>query len=176
MQARELFEILAREHLPMLRVYLRCLVAAGEVDDLVQESLVAVWRALDRFDRSKPFGPWLRGIARNVALAHHRQSAQADLPYDPTWLLALEDRCAAVQNQPGDTLDEKLTGLRNCIEQLPEPYKTTIRYRYQFEIIGEALAQRLQINLENVKKRLQRGRQWLSECMGKKLETGEVPS
>jgi len=173
MNARDLFDILAREHAPMLHVYVRCLAAPSEVDDLVQETLITAWRILDKFDRTRPFGPWLRGIAKNLVLAHHRQASKASVNYDPAWLLTLEDRCAALQRQPGDTLDEKLNGLRECIDKLPEPYRQTIRLRYQYELTGERLAQRLQISLENLKKRLQRGKQWLLECLTAKLRAKE---
>lgn len=173
MQARDLFDILAREHARMLHVYVRCLAAPSEVDDLVQESLVTAWRNLDKFDRTKPFGPWLRGIARNLVLSHHRKMSAVSVAYDPAWLTSLEDRCTSLQRQPGDTLDDKLNGLRDCIEQLPEPYRQTIRLRYQQELTGETLAQRLQISLDNVKKRLQRGKQWLIECLTAKLQAEE---
>lgn len=173
MQARDLFEILVREHAQMLHVYVRCLITPNEIDDIVQDTLATAWKNLSKFDRSKPFGPWLRGIARNLTLAHHRKTRMALVPYDPAWLLTLEDQCAALHRQPGDTLDDKLGVLRNCIEQLPEPYRQTIRLRYQDEISGEPLAHRLQISLENLKKRLQRGKQWLLECLTGKLKTQE---
>ncbi|MFO0814492.1 MAG: sigma-70 family RNA polymerase sigma factor [Gemmatales bacterium] len=173
MDARTLFDILAREQSPMLRVYLRCLVQSAEVDDLLQESLVAAWRSLDHYDRDKPLGPWLRGIARHIALAHYRKRTQTAVPYDPEWLQSLEDKCDAVQKQTGDTLEEKLTGLRDCIEQLPEPYRHSIRLRYQQALTGEPLAKALAISMENVKKRLQRARAWLTECMQKKRTTEE---
>lgn len=172
MNARDLFEILVREQAPMLQVYLRCLLPASEVDDVLQETLVTAWRVLPRFDRTKPLGPWLRGIARHVAFAHQRKLNQAHT-YDPSWFHSLEERFAALHRQTGDTLDEKLQGLRDCIEQLPEPYREAIRLRYQQELTGETLATRLQINLENLKKRLQRGKQWLVECLTKKLQTEE---
>lgn len=168
MNARDLFDILAREQAPMLGVYLRCLVNASEVDDLLQETLVTAWRNIDKFDRTKPIGPWLRGIARNLAFVHLR-SLQLTTSFDPAWIISLEDRCATLQQRPGDTLDEKLAGLRHCIEQLPEPYKQTIKLRYQQEKLGDALASELQITVENLKKRLQRGKHWLWECLQKKL-------
>jgi RNA polymerase sigma-70 factor len=174
MDARTLFDILAREQAPMLRVYLRCLVRRSDVDDLLQESLVAAWKSLDRYDRAQPLGPWLRGIARNIALAHFRKTSQTATLFDPAWLAALEDRCATVQAQPGDTLDEKLVGLRDCIEQLPEPYRQSIQLRYQQSIVGEALAAQLAITMENLKKRLQRARVWLGECLQKKLASEGV--
>lgn len=172
MDARDLFDILAREHVRMLHVYVRCLVSAGEVDDIVQDALVTAWKNLDKFDRTRPFGPWLRGIAKNLVLAHHRKTI-ASVPYDPAWLTTLEDRCAALHRQPGDTFDEKLDALRNCIAKLPEPYRQAIRLRYHENVTGEALAHRLQITFENLKKRLQRGREWLLECLTGKLKIEE---
>jgi RNA polymerase sigma-70 factor (ECF subfamily) len=169
MDARTLFDILAREQAPMLRVYLRCLVKQADVDDLLQEVLVAAWKSLDRYDRTQPLGPWLRGIARNITLVHFRKTSRSASLHDPAWLQGLEDRCVQVQGQQGDTLEEKLVGLRDCIEQLPEPYRQSIKLRYQQAITGEALAQSLAVTMENLKKRLQRARVWLAECLQKKL-------
>lgn len=173
MNARDLFDILAREHVRMLHVYVRCLALPSEVEDLVQEALVTAWRNIEKFDCARPFGPWLRGIARNVVLANHRKRVAASVSYDPAWLVTLEDRCDRLEHQPGDTLDEKLSGLRDCIDKLPEPYRQTIRLRYQFDISAEMLSQRLQISFENLKKRLQRGKQWLLECLTNKLQAEE---
>ena len=65
--ARKLFETLVREHADMLTVYLRSALGdTSDVDDLFQETMVVAWRRLDDFDQTRPFGPWLRGIARNL--------------------------------------------------------------------------------------------------------------
>ena len=37
-------------------------------EDIAQEAFLAAVRALDRFDRSRPFGPWLHRIAVNRAI------------------------------------------------------------------------------------------------------------
>jgi RNA polymerase sigma-70 factor, ECF subfamily len=46
------------------------LVVGDEVaaEDIAQESFLAAVRALDRFDRRRPFGPWLHRIAVNRAI------------------------------------------------------------------------------------------------------------
>src|SRR3954468_5396678 len=41
---------------------------AGAAEDIVQESLLSAIRSLDRFDRRRPFGPWLRRIVVNRAI------------------------------------------------------------------------------------------------------------
>jgi RNA polymerase sigma-70 factor (ECF subfamily) len=173
MNAKDLFEILVREHAPMLTAYLRCLVRSqSQVDDLFQETMLTAWRNLDKFDRSKPFGPWLRGIAANLSMAARRKGSREFRLLEPAMLEHLEGRFQELQRQPGDNLDEQLECLRDCLSRLPEPYRETIRLRYSEEIKGEALASRLNASIESVKKRLQRARERLLTCLRQKLSLG----
>ncbi len=41
---------------------------AGAAEDIAQEAFLAAIRALDRFDRGRPFGPWLHRIVVNRAI------------------------------------------------------------------------------------------------------------
>ena len=41
---------------------------AQAAEDIAQESFLAAIRALDRFDRGRPFGPWLHRIVVNRAI------------------------------------------------------------------------------------------------------------
>jgi RNA polymerase sigma-70 factor (ECF subfamily) len=45
---------------------------AAAAEDIAQESFLAAIRALDRFDRRRPFGPWLHRIVVNRAIDHAR--------------------------------------------------------------------------------------------------------
>lgn len=175
MTSKDLFEILAREHAEMLTVYLRCTVRDQSlVDDLFQETMLVAWRNLEKFDRTRPFGPWLRGIAAKLALAARRKSARGFLFCEQQVLEHLEVCCESLSRQTGDTLDEKLEGLRHCLELLPEPYRHAVQLRYTDGIKGESLAARLQVSLENMKKRLQRGREKLLDCIQRKLAIPET--
>src|SRR5262245_56977123 len=46
---------------------MRWLRNADDADDLVQETFVRAWQALQRFDESRPFAPWILTIAANRA-------------------------------------------------------------------------------------------------------------
>src|ERR671929_1418899 len=48
--------------------------AAG-AEDIAQEAFLAAIRALDRFDRRRPFGPWLHRITVNRAIDYARARA-----------------------------------------------------------------------------------------------------
>lgn len=168
--SKDLFEILAREHAAMLTVYLRSVIRdASMVDDLFQETMLTAWRIIDSFDRSRPFGPWLRGIAGRLVLAHYRKDARRFVYCDEAVLGQIDFRLESLHQLTGDTLDEKLDHLKDCMGTLPPPYREAVELRYKDEIKGQSLADRLELTLENTKKRLQRARQRLLECIERKL-------
>lgn len=172
---KDLFEILVREHADMLSVYLRCAVRdSAQVEDLFQETLLTAWKILPRFDRSRPFGPWLRGIAAKLVMAQRRKQARSFVFLDEQLLDHLESRHAAFARLPGDTLDEKLDSLRDCLAALPPRYRQAVEMRYHEEMPSDRLAARLTISVEALKKRLQRGRAKLLACLERKLSTAGV--
>src|SRR6476469_6195627 len=62
-------EQLFRSHWP--RAYRAALLVVGDAaaaEDIAQESFLAAVRSLDRFDRTRPFGPWLHRIVVNRAI------------------------------------------------------------------------------------------------------------
>ena len=48
---------------------------AAVAEDIAQEAFLAAVRALDRFDRRRPFGPWMHRIAVNRAIDVSRARA-----------------------------------------------------------------------------------------------------
>jgi Sigma-70 region 2 len=59
---------------------------ASAAQDICQEAMLAAVRAIDGFDRRRPFRPWLHRIVVNRALdwlrAHHRRAEVAETPDD----------------------------------------------------------------------------------------------
>ncbi|QGJ70449.1 RNA polymerase sigma factor [Planctomycetales bacterium 10988] len=173
LNAQELFEILVRDHAEMLTLYLRSLIRdPGTVDDLFQETMLVAWRRLDDFDRNRSFGPWLRGIAGKLVLAHRRKYATSKaITCEEEVLQHLEGRMQQVQKQAGDTLPEKLAGLEYCLQALPEKYGKVVKLRYREELSIGSLAERLELTVETAKKRLQRGRARLLDCLKRRMAT-----
>jgi RNA polymerase sigma-70 factor (ECF subfamily) len=46
-----------------------------DLEDLTHDVFVAMWRALDRYDRARPIRPWLFGIAFRVVSDYRRRAA-----------------------------------------------------------------------------------------------------
>jgi len=73
---------------PAVTRFLRARVAIDEVEDVYQETFMALFQARHTYERGRPLEPWLFAIARNVAADHSRrrwsraswEELTADLP------------------------------------------------------------------------------------------------
>lgn len=169
--ANDLFEILVRENSRMLMAYIRCAIRdSASADDIWQETMLVAWRRINEFDRSRPFGPWLRGIAARVILGFGRKQSYT-VQVDESTLEFLDSRFENLQSLRGDTLDEKLQALRDCVASLPEHYRTCIEMRFMKGVKPSELSKQIDLTLESVKKRLVRAKAMLVACIDKKMMT-----
>ncbi|MBS0189569.1 MAG: sigma-70 family RNA polymerase sigma factor [Planctomycetes bacterium] len=146
----------------MLGAYLRSLLGSDPaIDDLFQEVLMVAWRRMNDFDRARDFGAWLRGIARNLAMDHGRRRG-ARLAVERREVLDLLDaRFDAV----GARFSERTDGIVRCIAELPGPMREVVEMTYARGMMLKQISEALQVAEETVKKRIQRARSALAECM-----------
>ena len=169
-QAKQIFEVLMHENADMLLAFLRASVRDKHAaEDIFQETMVIAWRRMEEFDRERSFGKWLRGIARNLILAHFRKSGKSPLSMDESTLDWMDEKFTQIQSHTGDTLSEKLALLRDCVEALSEENKETIKARYLEQSSLDEIVSKLDVALETVKKRLYRAKNQLAECLENKL-------
>ena len=126
-------------HRAMLRAYLQAMLRDGDlVDDTLSDTAVEVARCWDAYDPALPFGPWVRGMARRLALKRlrGRRRVELGLPED------VLDSLGAAMDQISDrvSLDTQKHQLRHCLEQLSGRNRELIRMRYFEEQRFEAIA------------------------------------
>ena len=161
---RQVFEILVREHAPMLTSYLRSLMGNDSaVDDLFQSSMVVAWKRLADYDRSRPFGAWLRGIARNLVLEHTRKAAAARTE-SPEVLDELDRRYDSFSNG-SKSFSERADEMLRCLASLPAAMREVVELAYARGLLLKEIALSMQISEETVKKRVQRARLALAQCV-----------
>ena len=162
--SRKVFEILAAQNADMLVGYLRSLVRAEDlVEDLFQESMLTAWRKLEDFDRSRPFGPWLRGIAANKLRQLRDRQRRDLLQCDDAVMRALEHRYASIP--PDEGLQHVVEVLLQCIQKLPDKLRRAVEFVYQQGLGMRAAAGKVNASEEAIKKRVQRGRSLLATCV-----------
>jgi len=170
MESLDVFEVLVRENAEMLTSFIRTSIRQDSaIDDIWQESMITAWRRWDDFDRDRPFGAWLRGIASKTILAWHRKHARRAVSCDEATLQYFSDTYSKIHRLPGDTFNEKLDALRACIESLPDNYRETIRLRFEDGLMPAELANKQSQNVETAKKRLNRAKAKLLDCITRKL-------
>ena len=89
---RELFT----RHAPWLAARLRAILPAADVEDVLQESFLAVWRGAHRYRPEGSPGGWLWGITRRQAALWLRRRGPDAVP------LAALDALACPGGQPAD--------------------------------------------------------------------------
>jgi RNA polymerase sigma-70 factor len=166
---REVFSVLVREHMDMLLTYVRSLVRdAATVEDIFQETMLVAWRRFDEYDQNRPLAHWLRGIARKLVLAHYRRLRRSPGYSDVSLLEAIDERMAQIDSQPGDTWSDKVAALAQCLDLLPESLRQTVKLFYANACNTETIAAQTNTTREAAKKRLQRARGLLADCLRRK--------
>ena len=168
-KAEAVFEILVRENADMLVTYLRAVVwNPAVVEDLFQETMLVAWRRLPEYDQTRPFGPWLRGIAARLVMAHARKAKRDLMVCDDSVMEYLDQQVQRISQRSGDSWDERLVALRQCVAALPEAHRQAISLRYLEGRTADGIAGLLDVTREAIKKRLQRARALLLACLRRK--------
>ena len=87
---------------------------------------------------------------------------------DQNVLEYLDRQVEQISQRDGDCWDEKLAALRECVAALPETHKQAVSLRYLEGQTAEKIASTLDATREAIKKRLQRSRAMLLECLRRK--------
>jgi RNA polymerase sigma-70 factor, ECF subfamily len=139
-------EQLYRAHWPRAyrAAYLVVHDAAG-AEDIAQEAFLSAVRSLDRFDRRRPFAPWLHRIVVNRAIDWARARTlrrEAELI----------DATAADEDPP-----RQLCTLVAALEMLPPEQRAVIVLRHLLEYTPGEIAELLDLPRGTVNSRLRRG-------------------
>ncbi|WP_377047582.1 RNA polymerase sigma factor [Roseibacillus persicicus] len=154
------FGQVAREHQGMMLVYARTLLGdETRAREVVQEALVSAWKGMERFDVTRDVGAWLRGIVRNKWKDVCRRDGRK-LEFGDEDLEYLESRMAVFVARPA-VFDD----LADCREKLPEEMGEVVQLSYDDGMKSEAVAEKLGIAAATVRKRLERARGLLRDCL-----------
>ena len=138
-------ERLFREHWP--RAYRAARLVTGDdaaAEDIAQEAFLAAVRNLDRFDRRRPFAPWLHRIVVNRAI-------------DWTRARRLRAEVELGEHLPAAPAAEPDGDVFGRIAELPPDHRAVVVLRYLLEYTPGEIAQLLDLPRGTVNSRLRRG-------------------
>ena len=138
-------ERLFREHWPGAYRAARLVTGdAAAAEDIAQEAFLAAVRNLDRFDRRRPFAPWLHRIVVNRAIDWTRARR----------LRAEVELADGIGSAPAPAADGEAFGR---IAELSPEHRAVIVLRYVLEYTPGEIADLLHLPRGTVNSRLRRG-------------------
>lgn len=172
-------ELVARFHRVVFAIAYRMTGSRPEAEDLCQDVFLRVFQNLDRFDPSRPLGPWVRKIACNGALHHLRRrglerrhtyapgrranEAEGEPPPDPL------DFVADPARDPEALLAAKETEARiqRALLAFPEKPRLAFTLKYVEGLTAAEIAEALDVPRNTVKTWLLRARESLRHELGR---------
>ena len=148
-------ERLFREHWP--RAFRAARLVTGDAaaaEDIAQEAFLAAVRSLDRFDRRRPFGPWLHRIVVNRAIDFARaRRLRREIDLEAVAEPAVSER----------SLDSRADEIAVALSSLGPEQRAVIVLRYLLEYTPGEIAELLGLPRGTVNSRLRRGLDRLEE-------------
>jgi RNA polymerase sigma-70 factor (ECF subfamily) len=165
-------ELVERHERAVYSVALRMLGRVEDAEDVTQETFVRMFRALDRYDPTRPFRAWLLTIASRLAIDQLRRRGTS-----ATSLVRREPGSAEEEYEweipdPGQGPEaraieaEEERSADRLIQSLPPHYRIVVIMRHMQDLSYEEIAAALQLPLGTVKARIHRARALLKERLG----------
>jgi RNA polymerase sigma-70 factor, ECF subfamily len=130
---------------------------AAAAEDVAQEAFLAAVRAIDRFDRRRPFGPWMHRIVVNRAIDLSRARAlrrEVDA--------AAADSAEAPPDPPAAPLSNAVV---TALRELSPEHRAVVALRFLFDYTPGEIARALDMPRGTVNSRLRRALDRLGEVL-----------
>ncbi|MFC1462303.1 sigma-70 family RNA polymerase sigma factor [Verrucomicrobiota bacterium] len=153
-----------------LRAYLHGVAGSFyDADDMFQNVWRIAWEKLDTYDESRPFKPWIFGIARLEALKWRQKHARSRE--------VLSDQAvAALARTAADSAGEialRHTFLMLCMDELQGTSRRVLEMKYYSRKKIEEIARSLEKSTASVKMVLVRVRRALRDCIERRAARTE---
>ncbi|MGE6530571.1 sigma-70 family RNA polymerase sigma factor [Pseudomonas sp. NPDC077382] len=143
-----------------LRSFLRRRLQSPEVEDLLQEALLAVHNARHTYRREQPVTAWVQAIARYKLMDHFRAHARHDALNDP-----LSDQAELLADEDHQA-QQAQRDLVRLLEQLPDKQRLPILHVKLQGLSVEETARRTGLSASAVKVGVHRGLKALAALIG----------
>ena len=171
------FRQLVELHHKPIRMYLaKHVQCSADVDDIAQDVFVLAFRQLNRFRGDSKFSTWLTGIARNKALEFLRakiyeRNNQNNL--HQVIIAKLQVSSLKIQRHDFEFLEDQLSALELCLEQLPARSKTLIDSHYFDQQSTVSIASETNEASGTSRMKLLRIRRILQKCISNRFQSND---
>jgi len=156
-----------------LLAYIRAIVRDADLaEDVYQEVCVAVLRRQNEIVAGDALEAYFRKVARHAALAALEKRGRSPNSVSSELLESL-DRAWSAPSAPESSRVEML---QRCMQKLPPRSKQLLEYRYQKQLTGKHLAEKIGSTPESAYVALSRIHRALRECVARSGENPSIPA
>lgn len=142
---------------------------ANDAEDLMQETLMVMWRRLDEFKPGTNFAAWGIAIAHRKILKY-RASRPKSLVFSEEAVRQIMVRDERLSQRAGDYM----SALQSCLDRLKEEDRNVVKLRYEKELPVKRMTQMLGGSLDSTYKKLARIHLLLQSCVRKTVVAWET--
>lgn len=161
------YDILQKRYRLLISSLIRKMIKnEDDIDDLVQESFIKAFNALDKFQEGYSFSSWLYRIASNTCIDFLRKKRFSTISIDNPGYTEEDDASIDIKDESYEAdlevlANERKKALFEAIAELPENYREIIELRHEQELDYKDISDRLDMPLGTVKAHLFRARKML---------------
>jgi len=153
-------------HEGRLRRYVSALVPEpADVDDVLQETAIALMRKFDQYDPSRPFLNWASRFAFFEVLQHRKRARTRRRHFSRATVEAI----ARDYQQHEQLAEQRRQALAECLRQLGVQDRRLVELRYASDETVDSLAKRIGEPVARLYRSLARIRRMLADCVRRRL-------
>jgi RNA polymerase sigma-70 factor (ECF subfamily) len=109
----------------------------SDAEDILQETVLLMWRKYDGFDPTSNFLAWGTEIARNKIMNYRKTRKSSKIIFSNTIFQRLNNRTGRMSGGMEDTI----RALRGCLNKLSEHDRRLLKMRYEKGITIKSIAE-----------------------------------
>ncbi|HWA23727.1 MAG TPA: RNA polymerase sigma factor [Caulobacterales bacterium] len=169
-ESRAFTDLMRRHKEPIYRFIRRYVGDADEAYDLTQETFVAAWSGLNKYDSIRPLPTWLRRIALNKCRDWSRRRQVRRFFFRAEPIDAVAERIITREEAPDLEQDLRLSNLDRAIAALPAQLKEPLLLTQFDGLSHQAVAKALGLTAKTVETRVYRAKRALIQAMRRRDE------
>lgn len=136
-------------------------------EEIMQETILIMWRKYPEFQRGSNFSAWGITIGRFLVMDYYRRESRSVVHFSSD---ALENITEVSERADiFDSFDDRIEALDECLKKLPDEIRQILRQRYEMNIPIKEIAEKMKKPIPQIYKKISKVHALLQQCIQRTL-------
>jgi RNA polymerase sigma-70 factor (ECF subfamily) len=169
-QYERFLQLFRRNEVRIFGFILKLLPNFSLAEDIMQDTMMIMWRKFDDFEEGTCFAAWGMQIARYKVMEFHQQNKKHTIVRFNDEILTQ----ITTDDSDSGSKNRYLEALHGCVNKLKEQNRQIVMLRYSKEMSSKQISQQMGISSNVVYKSISKIHYLLQECVEKTLSAWEL--